>query len=415
MSADDAARYNQWSADCANGTHNNFPGLKDADIAAWKFGDAKLADASAMAKIDSDALLALRGESVKISGDGVASPNMDSIATDRLKAAGRKAGYSDAVIDRYVESLESDVYYDIEQKAKTQWGKEDWDNLSLDDQQLLKDIVSNKEQTDEALAEAKHYGKKTILEYRRRYNQGMFDSKNYTLDDILTLKMDRNAAPKSYAGIRNAEFLPRADEFISNQRVVDYVKELCPDNKSISNCTNLQELADVLSRENVKIELVTFQDASVDGANILSFGGNFGNVSANVESGGGTFCIPKSKLIEYADTYSDICSYEDGEFKIFDIERFGDEVLSGVQFNEDGGVYMISTVVPIANSNIGMPSVNNWSSYMAYFVSGGKLLSGELEITQKPLPDIISDAVPSGKRDLVGIRNGVDYIITVIN
>lgn len=49
---------------------------------------------------------------------------------------------------------------------------------------------------------------------------------------------------------------------------------------------------------------------------------------------------------------------------------------------------------------------------MDYFVSGGKLLSGELEITQKPLRDIISDSISSGTRDLVGIRDGINYTIT---
>ena len=49
---------------------------------------------------------------------------------------------------------------------------------------------------------------------------------------------------------------------------------------------------------------------------------------------------------------------------------------------------------------------------MDYFVSGGKLLSGELEITQKTLRDIISDSISSGTRDLVGTRDGINYTIT---
>ena len=73
---------------------------------------------------------------------------------------------------------------------------------------------------------------------------------------------------------------------------------------------------------------------------------------------------------------------------------------------------MITTEVPFNGSNISMPSVNNWGSYMDYFVSGGKLLSGELEITRKPLRDIIIDSISSGTRDLVGTRDGINYTIT---
>lgn len=69
MSAEDAARYNAWSSECANGTHNNFPGLKDVDIEAWKFADGQIATATAMSRIDGSELLKLRGESVKVDAD----------------------------------------------------------------------------------------------------------------------------------------------------------------------------------------------------------------------------------------------------------------------------------------------------------------------------------------------------------
>ncbi len=434
MSAEDAARYNAWNADCANGTHNNFPGLKDVDIEAWKFADGQIATATAMSRIDGSELLKLRSESVKVGADipkvdtaeigfgsaktvsdGIVHPDQNTIANEHLKIVGRKAGYSDVVIERYIDCLESDVNYNIEKSAKYQWG-DGWDELSPDDQQLLKDVVSDKAQTDKTLAKTKYNGAKTLLEFSNRFRQGEFDSEHYTLDDILNFKMDSKegkfVAPKSYAGIRNAEYLPRADKFVSDQRIVDYVKELCPENKNITSCNNLQELADTLNKDSVKLELVTFQDASINGANILSFDGNFGNVSVSIESGGGTFCVPKSKLADYANKYSDICTYEGGEFNILDMERFGKEVLSGVPLDNKGGVYMITTEVPLNGANISMPSINNSGAYMEYFVSGGKLLSGELEITQKPLRDIISDSISSGTRDLVGTRDGINYTIT---
>ena len=216
------------------------------------------------------------------------------------------------------------------------------------------------------------------------------------------------------AGIANSESLPRADEFISDEAVTNYVKALCPDNDAIKNCSDIQEIANELHNNPVKLELVTFQDASIDGANILSFDGNFGNVGASLESGGGTFSIPKSKLEEFAIKYDDLCSYKDGVFTIFDQRQFGEKVLSGVPLNARDGAYMISTEVELNGSNIGMPSVNNGGAYMDYFVSGGKLLSGEVEVTQKPLRDIISNSVAGGPNELVGTSDGVDYVISIL-
>ena len=77
-----------------------------------------------------------------------------------------------------------------------------------------------------------------------------------------------------------------------------------------------------------------------------------------------------------------------------------------------GGAYMITTEVPFNGSNISMPSVNNWGSYMDYFVSGGELLSGEIEITQKPLPDLINQAISKTSNELLGRVDGVDYTIS---
>ena len=70
---------------------------------------------------------------------------------------------------------------------------------------------------------------------------------------------------------------------------------------------------------------------------------------------------------------------------------------------------MIQTSQPI--ENISMPSVNSPSAYMDQFVSGGRLLSGEIEVTQKPLPDIISNAKITGANELSGIKEGIRYKI----
>ena len=47
-------------------------------------------------------------------------------------------------------------------------------------------------------------------------------------------------------------------------------------------------------------------------------------------------------------------------------------------------------------------------------MSGGKLLSGEVEVTQKPLHDIISNAISSGTDELSGISDGVGYTISIM-
>ena len=76
MSSKAVARYNAWNAECANGPHNNFPGLKDVDIEAWKFADGQIATATAMSRIDGSELLKLRGESVKV---GASCTNNESV------------------------------------------------------------------------------------------------------------------------------------------------------------------------------------------------------------------------------------------------------------------------------------------------------------------------------------------------
>ena len=143
----------------------------------------------------------------------------------------------------------------------------------------------------------------------------------------------------------------------------------------------------------------------------MFYEGNFGNPNNSLASGGGVFSVPESSLEHYGTDYSDICSFENGIFKITDYEEFGDKVLSGVNLNENDGVYMIKTLVPLNDVYISMPSVNSGSAYMDQFVSGGRLLSGEIEVTQRPLPDIISDAIATGANELSGIKEGVSYKI----
>ena len=414
MSAVDAARYNAWNADCANGTHNNFPGLKDVDIEAWKFADGQITTATAMARIDGDALIRLQGENVRLEALNN-KPNVSYAeyrnlnATENLRRAGKQAGCSDKVVESYISKLEENGQYDV---AKKQWGS-GWNDLSSEEQHILMDVVKDEEGTLDVIEASKKKAARTLLTFKDRYNNGYFDTSNYKMDDIVTRKINRNSGMKTYDGISNADYLPKADEFISDNRILDYTKSLFPDNENINRCTNIQELANELKNNPVNIRLVVFQDGGSEGANIKNFGGNFGDVRYSLGSGqGGVFSIPERKLSEFAENYPDICSYKDGDFSIMDFDRFGEEVLSGVPMSNLGGAYMITTEVPFNGSNISMPSVNNRGSYMDYFVSGGELLSGEIEITQKPHPDLINQATFKSPNKIVGNVNGVSYVIS---
>ena len=60
MSPEDAERYLKYCDECEKGIHNNHPGLDEADIKAWEYGNGKTAAASAMAKVNGDDVLKLR-------------------------------------------------------------------------------------------------------------------------------------------------------------------------------------------------------------------------------------------------------------------------------------------------------------------------------------------------------------------
>ena len=331
-------------------------------------------------------------------------------ASEALREIGKEAGYSDDIIEKYITKLEFDKIYENIDGVKKQWG-DGWYNLSYEDRSIIEEVYQSKNSIATDIVEKKLNGIETIVECKNRYDAGIYDSSTYSLDDILNFKIEKAAKSKLYSGIRNNSYLPRADEFISDQGVVQYIKDLCPNNSNISSCNSLQEIANELASNPVDIELVHFQNAANDANNILFHGGNFGNPNNSLVSGGGVFSVPESSLEHYGTDYSDICSFENGIFKITDYEKFGKKVLSGAKFKQNDGVYMIKTLVPLNDSYVSMPSVNSGSAYLDQFVSGGRLLSGEIEVTQRPLPDIISDAIATGANELSGIKEGVSYKI----
>jgi len=197
----------------------------------------------------------------------------DDEASNALLEVGENAGYSRGVIEKYIEKLEVDIDYEKTERARKMWG-DGWDTLSPKDQDVLKDVCTNRMNATESLVKKKLNGIKTIVEFKNRYDNGIFDS-TYSLDDILKLKMEKAASPKLYSGISNSSSLLRADEFISDQAVVQYIKDLCPNNSNISNCNNLQEIANELASHPVEVELVHFQNAAKDANNIYFHKQNF--------------------------------------------------------------------------------------------------------------------------------------------
>ena len=332
----------------------------------------------------------------------------DYEASKALREIGKEAGYSDDVIEKYITKLELDKDYDNIKQIQNQWG-DDWYTLTSHKRDILMETCESSEKLANKMVQKKLNGIETMVEFKNRYDAGIFDSNKYNLDEIFNLKIEKAAKPKSYSGISNNARLPLADEFISDQGVVQYIKDLCPNNSNISHCNNLQEIANELTSNRVELELVHFQNAASDANNIFFHNGNFGNPNNRLESGGGVFSVPESSLDYFATHYSGICSNENGIFKITNHEEFGRTVLSGVDLSSSDGAIMIQTSQPI--ENISMPSVNNPSAYMDQFVSGGRLLSGEIEVTQRPLSDILSNAKVTGVNELSGIKDGVRYKI----
>ena len=87
---------------------------------------------------------------------------------------------------------------------------------------------------------------------------------------------------------------------------------------------------------------------SVHGYNVVTTG-NFGNVKGTIMTNG-PFQLPYKDLEVYAGKYPDCCRYENGVFRITNMEKFGKEALSG-----------------------------------------GELLSGGMEMTIRPLEGVIKD------------------------
>ncbi len=246
------------------------------------------------------------------------------------------------------------------------------------------DAVRNDSEYHGLSADTEKRAVDTLREMKNRYDAGAFDE-GYSLEDVLEFKMSQNAKRREYNGIEHSEYLPVADEYLSEKQIIKYMKSMFFDKASIQNCGTLQGIANVLYQERPAVELVVFQDRKRGADNIVTNNGNLGKNEFGLIKGG-VFSIPKYLLKLYALRFSDICSFEGDRFVINDFERFGTEVLNRRAFRSDYGVYMIETLVPFNGENISIPSVNNIGADMVDFVPGGySKARHEIEIVQKPL------------------------------
>ena len=248
--------------------------------------------------------------------------------------------------------------------------------------------------------------------YNDRYNKGYFN-KDYSLNDIVRMKVDKSCGEKMYEGIAKEyiDYLPQADEFITDDRIVEWTKELLVDNENIQRCTNVNELAKTLYDERPSIDLVTFQNADQSTFNIVSTG-NFGNVAGNLRTTG-PFQVPDYMLEKFAKRYPEYCEIKAGNIEIKDMKKFGHYALSGVPLDKVYGAYETQTKVPFRHDTVAMPSVENNAAYMAYFVSGGKLLNGDTEVTIVPVENVVPRYINVDENGLKGYDNpyGINFMI----
>ena len=341
----------------------------------------------------------------------------NELAEQFLKTKADAVGIDRRIIDDYIVKLDEDAMWDTKSFKETykRLGDEagdDWWKLTQKDRE---DFAFREIDIAELQAsKVRQYtnGAQAMDAYGKRYAAGnnYFDH-NYTLDEIIDFKVKKDCPSKVYTNIEHGECLPGADVFISDERVLQQVKNLLPDNESVQQCQDLQALADVIYKEKPTVKLVTFQSASGQATNVVTKG-DFGYCGGTIRTHG-PFQLPVDALDGYAKQYPYYCSYENGAFSITNMEKFGEEVLSGVPLNRASGAYMIMTDVPINGKNISLPSVCNDSSYQAFHVSGGELLSGGTEMTISPIKDIVKVGTVIDKEGITGLDSatGIKYLI----
>ena len=337
------------------------------------------------------------------------------LAEKFLKVRSEELGYEQKLIEDYMVKLDSDAVWDtvkeVSSDGEKEFGKNKWDNMSYEKQKAY--ALRSKNKNKLAKCKLKQYvnATKVLDAYNNRYEEGYF-KKEYSLNDIVRMKVDKSCGEKMYEGIPREyiNYLPQADEFIADDRIVKWTKDLFVDNEEIQRCNNLNELAQTLYNKRPSIDLVSFQNADLSTFNIVSTG-NFGNVKGNLRTAG-PFQVPEYMLEKFAKKYPDYCEMKDGKIEIKDMEMFGNYALSGVNLEKEYGAYEVQTKVPFRHDTIAMPSVENGSAYMAYFVSGGKLLNGDTEVTIVPVENVVGRYIDIDEKGKEGNDNpyGINFM-----
>ena len=193
------------------------------------------------------------------------------------------------------------------------------------------------------------------------------------------------------------EYFPTQYVYQSDKGTVDYTLSLLSEETKLDiaksynidieniNSITIDQLGTYLKNykartENfVPIEVVTFQNAADGANNYVKYDGALGGTQAGSDIAG-AFSFPASYLKELSQKYPSIFSYNQNtkEIKIYDMKKFGQEVLGGVPLSSDG-VYICKQIVTLNGETSG-PSVVNGSSYLVNNIPGGFLPSGIPEI-----------------------------------
>ena len=270
----------------------------------------------------------------------------------------------------------SNHIYDYFKNDKT------YNSLSQEKQQKLREVTM--ESLELAIFVYEHNISTATMTISQMISQR--DYYNVPIDQVLQEKIKAKTI-KGYKipqkqiiinGNNYTSYFPSMDYYISDSRVLSYMKAITND-PGVQACNSLQEMGSYLKSRTsmgkpVTIDAVTFQTTRIGSANFERFNA-FG--IAYIENGnpqyGGMFTFSINDLEKMATNYSQYCKYEDGKFTILDYKNFGSKVLGGVPLSNDGGAFMITTNIPINNSNLALPSVMNERAYLVDNIPGGNL------------------------------------------
>lgn len=220
-------------------------------------------------------------------------------------------------------------------------------------------------------------------------------------------------------GTNYTEYFPTQYVYQSDKGTIDYTLSLLSEETKLDiakscnidieniNSITIDQLGTYLKNYKdktgnfVPIEVITFQNAAVGANNYVTYKGDLGGTYAGSDIAG-AFSFPTSYLKELSQKYPSIFSYNQNtkEIKIYDMEKFGQEVLGGVPLSSDG-VYICKQTITL-NGETSVPSVVNGSSYLVNNIPGGFLPSGIPEIV---VPGVKIDGY-NGPRNYTGTYAG---------